>query len=83
MAQELKREGYGARTIVLKMRYSDFTTITRQTTLRTPTADETEIRAIVQQLLEQHRDPQRAVRLIGVGAHNLVAEDATRQLELL
>jgi DNA polymerase IV len=83
VAEELNREGYLARTIVLKLRYADFNTITRQTTLRAPTADASEIRACAQQLFHAHWDNQRAVRLIGVGAHNLVAASGARQLELL
>ncbi|OQY80138.1 MAG: hypothetical protein B6D41_21545 [Chloroflexi bacterium UTCFX4] len=82
VARELANEELKARTIVLKLRYEDFTTITRQVTLRAPTADETIIRKHARELLRQHWDSQRAVRLLGVGAHNLVERDATWQLEL-
>lgn len=81
VARELEKEGYRARTIVLKLRYGDFTTITRQTTLRTPTANETEIRECAINLLNTHWNRERLVRLVGVGAHNLVSGDTIRQLE--
>lgn len=83
VAQELEREALKARTVVLKLRYSDFTTITRQTTLRVPTADETTIRVRARELLEQHWDSQRALRLLGVGVHNLIENEGTWQMELL
>lgn len=82
VSRELAQEQYEARTIVLKLRYADFTTITRQTTLRRPTADPAEIRACASQLLHTHWDMKRDVRLLGVGAHNLLSAETTRQLEL-
>ncbi len=82
VARDLAREALLARTIVLKLRYEDFTTITRQTTLRAPTADETVIRKLARELLDKRWDRAQAVRLIGVGAHNLLERDATWQMEL-
>jgi nucleotidyltransferase/DNA polymerase involved in DNA repair len=82
VARELEREGYRARTIVLKLRYGDFTTITRQVTLRAPTANDAEICSAVLQLLQTHWDQHRAIRLIGVGAHNLVEASSAQQLGL-
>lgn len=82
VARELEREGYLARTIVLKLRYADFTTLTRQTTLRAPTADEKVIRKCARELLDKHWERAQAIRLVGVGVHNLVEIDATWQMEL-
>jgi nucleotidyltransferase/DNA polymerase involved in DNA repair len=82
VASQLEREGVTARTIVLKLRYGDFTTITRQTTLRVPTRDAAEIKDCIQQLLEQHWDRQRPLRLVGVGAHNLQEAEGAWQMEL-
>ncbi|MBI3915252.1 MAG: DNA polymerase IV [Chloroflexi bacterium] len=82
VARDLQRAGYRARTIVLKLRYGDFTTITRQTTLPAPTRDAQTIVSCTANLLEIHWDSRRAVRLIGVGAHGLVAENAMWQMEL-
>jgi DNA polymerase-4 len=82
VAQELAAQQLKARTIVLKLRYADFTTITRQVTLRAPMADAALIRRHARELLNKHRDPRRAVRLLGVGVHNLVENAGTWQLEL-
>lgn len=81
VAKSLQKEEYTARTIVLKLRYSDFTTITRQTTLRQSTADEAEIRACALRLLNTHWNKKCALRLVGIGAHNLVLVTAARQME--
>lgn len=83
VARELANEGYVARTVVLKLRYADFTTITRQLTLRVPTGEEEVIRRCVGELLEAHWERRRGVRLVGVGVHNLVEIDGTWQMELL
>ena len=66
---------------MLKLRFADFTTITRQTTLRSPIRTEEEIRAAVLCLLNKHWNAT-PVRLIGVGAQNLVEEGSARQMEL-
>lgn len=80
VAKSLKKEEYTARTIVLKLRYGDFTTITRQTTLRQSTDDEEEIRTCALRLLNTHWNKKRALRLVGIGAHNLVEANAPRQM---
>lgn len=82
VAEELGREGYVARTVVLKLRYADFTTMTRQATLRTPTDAAATIRKCARELLRKHWNSQRAVRLLGVGVHNLVPKQGEWQMEL-
>lgn len=82
VARDLEHEGYLARTVALKLRYSDFTTMTRQETLRTPTANAAEIRDCAVRLLHTHWVRSRPVRLIGVGVHNLVDVSRPHQLEL-
>lgn len=80
VARALEREGYCARTVVLKLRYSDFTTITRQMTFRSAISSEAEIRDSAKRLLELHWDRRRAIRLAGVGVHNLVQASTATQL---
>ncbi|MCL4393941.1 MAG: DNA polymerase IV [Chloroflexi bacterium] len=82
VARQLAREGYRARTIVLKLRYGDFTTVTRQTTLAAPTDDAAEICTTANRLLRDHWEQRRALRLVGVGAHNLVEASSAQQLQL-
>lgn len=79
VSQELKRKHLIAATVKLKLRWSDFTTLTRQITLAQPTDDSEELRLAALRLFEQAWQGQ-LVRLIGVGVSGL-SEDA-RQLSL-
>jgi DNA polymerase IV len=67
----LVRKDRVARTVTLKVRYSDFTTITRSQTLAAPTADEETIAEQAVALLARTDAGTRPVRLLGVGVHNL------------
>jgi len=62
--------GLTARTVTIKIRYDDFTTITRsQSQQATNDPDEIEQRAVA--LLEKTDAGHRPVRLLGAGVHNL------------
>src|SRR6266581_3193065 len=63
-----------ARTVTIKVRYADFTTVTRSHTAAAPTCDATEIAARALALLERTDAARRPVRLLGVGAHGLLEE---------
>ncbi len=65
-----KLELYG-NTVKLKLRWPDFTTITRQVTLPDPTDDAKKIEAAALELLRAHLKPGRKIRLLGVGVSNL------------
>jgi DNA polymerase-4 len=71
VAQHLQRAGLAAGTIAIKLRYADFTTLTRQITPPLPTDDETELYCAALTLLEQTWEHKRPVRLLGVAARNL------------
>jgi DNA polymerase-4 len=60
------------RTVSIKVRYSDFVTVTRShsETLATRDADAISARALA--LLERTEAGRRPVRLLGVSVHNLV-----------
>lgn len=76
----LRRGGLAARTVSLKLRWTDFTTQTRQTTPSHPVDDEEEIYRIALDLLVSNRPEGAAVRLIGVGCSGLVP--AVRQMSI-
>lgn len=76
----LRRGHLAGRTVSIKLRWSDFTTLTRQVTLPQPIDQDADINAAAQELLRLHWPRGRAVRLIGVGVSGL--EAAGRQLEL-
>jgi DNA polymerase-4 len=81
VAADLRHVERKARTVTLKLRYGDFSTITRSRTLERATSNDEDIYAVGLQLLSSalERDG-RAVRLIGLGVTQLV-EDAM-QLDL-
>ena len=79
VGQELTRKHLIAATVKLKLRWSDFTTLTRQCTLAQPTDDGAQLRLAALRLFDQAWQGQ-LVRLIGVGVSGL-SEDA-RQLSL-
>ena len=71
-----------ARTVTLKVRYGDFTTITRSHTAP-PTRDEADLTARAVRLLDKTEAGPRSVRLIGVSVHNFCGEgdaDAAERL---
>ena len=67
----LRKESYYARCLTVKIRYSDFHTITRSRTLGSPTCFDREIFETVRQLLQHNLAQDRAVRLLGVSASAL------------
>ncbi len=71
VARSMRRKGYQGRTVKLKLRLSDFTTLTHQTTLARPTDDEQVIAKAVLTLFENLWEPGQLVRLVGVGVTNL------------
>jgi DNA polymerase-4 len=72
-----------ARTVTIKVRYADFTTITRSHTA-VPTRAEPAILARALQLLAKTEAGRRAVRLLGVSVHHLCGNgDPTSTLDRL
>jgi len=71
VASQLRNNDLAGSTIKLKIRWPDFTTFTRQTTLGHRTDDEDEIAKAAIQLMESVRKPNQAVRLIGIGVSGL------------
>lgn len=71
-------------TVTLKIRYHDFTTLTRASSLSQPTNSFKQIFALAQQLLTANLDAQRPVRLLGVTLSNFTSEAAasSQQLEM-
>ncbi len=69
----LERKQLFARTVTLKVRYSDFTTITRSRT-GVATRDAAEVVDRALGLLEKTRAGERPIRLLGVSVHNLCTE---------
>ena len=67
VAAELRERHVAGRTVHIKLRFADFTTLTRQKKLGHATQDETEIFKVAWALAERERGTGKAVRLIGTG----------------
>jgi len=74
-----RKELYGS-TVKIKIRWPDFTTITRQVTLPSPTNQDETIFTSARKLFRVEWQVGQAVRLIGVGVSGL--SDGYRQLSL-
>jgi DNA polymerase-4 len=81
VARRLREHLLYARTIQLKLRYSDFSTITRAKSLDHATQIDAEILTAIRGLFRENFDRSSKVRLLGVHASGL--EHATGQMRLL
>lgn len=81
VGRRLREGGYFARTIQLKLRSSDFTTITRAHSLEQPTQMDNQIFEQARRLFFANWKAGAAVRLLGVQASNF--ESGPGQLDLL
>ncbi len=76
LCESLRRHGRRGRTVSIKVRLDDFTTVTRAHTLETATDDPQLVTAEALQLLQRYAPP-RPVRLLGVRVAGFVAEAAS------
>jgi DNA polymerase-4 len=77
-ADWLERKALRARTVTIKVRYSDFTTVTRSHSERPATRNADRIVARARLLLGRTEAGTRPVRLLGVSLHNLSEPDNER-----
>ena len=70
VAMRLQKEGLRGKTVAVKLRLSDFTTFTRQSTLPTPTDEADAIFTAGYKLLSRELGPGRRFRLVGIGVSN-------------
>jgi len=82
VGRDLRQQNKQAKCVTLKLRYADFTTITRRHTMKQPVSTNRAIfdtgRQLLQTALAQEKQP---VRLIGIGVASLV--ESGRQLNML
>lgn len=76
-----RKRGVRARTLTLKLRTSDFHTVTRSRSVE-PTWDEASVMATLTELFHAARERPLPIRLLGVQLSNLVAEGDPVQLAL-
>jgi DNA polymerase-4 len=82
VAEALADRGLAGATVQIKVRYDDFTTVTRSATLPAPTDDGAVISQLGRELLRRTEAASRPVRLLGVGVAKLTEEGEPRQLPL-
>lgn len=80
VGRDLRSHGLQGRTVVLKLKYSDFKTVTRSRTLPSP-FDSTQVLFTTARQLLKELNPARKVRLIGVGVSNFSA--GFRQMQIV
>jgi DNA polymerase IV len=78
----LKRRRLGAHTVQVKVRYGDFSTLTRQITVEEPLTEAGDIYRLGCFLLGREKLVSRPLRLLGLGVASL-REPAAKQLVLL
>ena len=81
LAAKLKASQLGAHTVQVKVRYSDFTTFTRQITFEEPLSEAKEIYRLACHLMARDNLARRPLRLLGLGLSGL-GDPTSRQLEL-
>jgi DNA polymerase IV len=78
VAAALASRGLACCTVTLKVRYGDFTTVTRSRTLAAPVRDGAAITLCALELVRHTEALHRPVRLLGVTASNLVTATAAQ-----
>ncbi|MGT2712183.1 DNA polymerase IV [Streptococcus oriscaviae] len=74
VALSLTRHGKKGRTIVLKIRYGDFTTLTKRHSLEEAIFQEEAIEREVLEIFDQVAQPAKGIRLLGVTVTNFEAD---------
>lgn len=77
VAMHLNRHGLVARTVTVKLRFSDFKTVTRSRTLPSPVVDEATLRAAAGSLAFEVERPLLPIRLVGVTVAQFAQADST------
>ncbi|RBP39788.1 DNA polymerase-4 [Roseimicrobium gellanilyticum] len=72
VAQTLEKHALAALTVQVKVRYSDFSTLTRQVRLTDPVSNTADVYRLACHLLARHQLVTQPLRLIGIGVSTLV-----------
>jgi DNA polymerase-4 len=82
-AARLREQEYAARTLTLKVRFADFTTITRSRTLAQATDTGQEIYEVVRELFLKLGLQRARLRLVGVRAESLITSAKVTRQQML
>ena len=81
-AERMRAKGFATQTVSIKVRFTDFKTITRSKSLDLPTTTSQEIFEIVKQLYLALGIDGQSIRLVGVSLDSLVDNDDIQQMVL-
>lgn len=81
LGQALARTKIKGKTINLKIKFNDFSTVTRSKSIKSFTNDTQLIESICWELFEQLNWDGKGIRLLGLGLSNLDTEQSEHQLE--
>lgn len=73
--RRMERSGANGRTVTLKIKFADFRIITRSRSLRAPVASLAQLAEVARALLLAQLPLRMGARLLGLGIHNLEAEE--------
>lgn len=79
VGERMRKERLSGKTISIKVKYYDFSQITRSSTIQTPTAEDKIIYQEGLKLLEKTLAGTKSVRLIGISMTNLTQGNTPRQ----
>jgi DNA polymerase IV len=84
VTRRMRTSGRVGRTVVLRLRFDDYSAVTRSRTMRRPTASSAPVLAVARALLAQARPTvaERGLTLLGVTVAGLDGEDSGGQLQL-
>ncbi len=82
LSGRLRRSGMAGHTVSLKLRFGDFTTVTRSVTSAVPVEHTPDLWDAARGLLRRIDIADRGIRLLGIGAMGLVPSSDPRQLSL-
>ncbi len=82
VGRRVRKSDLRGKTVSIKLRWSDFTTLTRQVTLPQGVDDDASITEAAMRLFEKVWSPGRPVRLLGVALSGFEVEAEARQLSL-
>jgi len=82
IASELRKKRLAAKSVQVRVRYGDFTTLTRQLTFEDATDEAKAIYKFGCHLLARHKLVNRPLRLLGLGVSNLVPPGKQLQFQL-
>jgi len=80
VTRRMRRYAITSRTVQLKIRYSNFETITRQGSLPEPTDSTRKIGRLASELLQKVEGLSRGIRLLGVGVSKLTQQATVQRM---